>query len=266
MTKASRLLQLMDMIQEKNKFTVEELAIECGVSYRTMLRYLQELSQLGMPLYSEVGKNGGYSLLRTNKQAARQPLARAVSQESEGVALSQPSLKGEQAQTTEQKSSKAGKIVIKPECRVVGLELRTPYTAIRMAQALVPRMWKELKKRLQEIAGCADHPNLIGVMQNRNQEYVYYAGVEVADLRRVPTGMKGIVLPTQQYAVYTHSGRWDRVQIDQTYFYALELLERDGYQADLEAYCLEMYQEPKHLEHLELPPNQQERQIYVPIR
>ena len=31
-----------------------------GVSYRTMWRYLQELGELGVPLYSEPGTKGGY--------------------------------------------------------------------------------------------------------------------------------------------------------------------------------------------------------------
>jgi predicted DNA-binding transcriptional regulator YafY len=43
---------------------VKELAEEFGVSSRTMLRDLQELSGLGIPLYSEVGPNGGYRVLQ----------------------------------------------------------------------------------------------------------------------------------------------------------------------------------------------------------
>jgi len=43
---------------------VQELADEFGVSTRTILRDLQELSELGVPLYSEVGPHGGYQVLR----------------------------------------------------------------------------------------------------------------------------------------------------------------------------------------------------------
>lgn len=52
------------MVNRKKRFTVGELAQEFGVSKRTILRDLQELSELGVPLYSEVGPHGGYQVLR----------------------------------------------------------------------------------------------------------------------------------------------------------------------------------------------------------
>lgn len=64
MTKSKRLLELMMTINRKRKFTVKELAQEFGVSSRTMLRDLQELSGMGVPLYSEVGPHGGYQVIR----------------------------------------------------------------------------------------------------------------------------------------------------------------------------------------------------------
>lgn len=64
MHKAQRLVQLIMLVNERRTFTVQELADECGVSRRTMIRDLAELSELGIPLYSEVGANGGYRVLR----------------------------------------------------------------------------------------------------------------------------------------------------------------------------------------------------------
>ncbi|MEF3305044.1 helix-turn-helix transcriptional regulator [Paenibacillus sp. GYB003] len=64
MSKSKRLLDLMMTVNRKRKFTVKELAREFGVSTRTMLRDLQELSELGVPLYSEVGPHGGYQVLK----------------------------------------------------------------------------------------------------------------------------------------------------------------------------------------------------------
>ncbi|UQZ34419.1 transcriptional regulator [Paenibacillus sp. PK3_47] len=63
MSKSKRLLDLMMTVNRKRKFTVKELAQEFGVSSRTILRDLQELSELGVPLYSEVGPHGGYQVL-----------------------------------------------------------------------------------------------------------------------------------------------------------------------------------------------------------
>ncbi|MVO98064.1 helix-turn-helix transcriptional regulator [Paenibacillus lutrae] len=64
MSKSKRLMELMMTVNQKRKFTVRELAEEFGVSQRTILRDLQELSELGVPLYSEVGPHGGYRVLR----------------------------------------------------------------------------------------------------------------------------------------------------------------------------------------------------------
>ncbi|GLI04815.1 DNA-binding transcriptional regulator [Paenibacillus tyrfis] len=63
MSKSKRLMELMMTVNRKKKFTVKELASEFDVSTRTILRDLQELSELGVPLYSEVGPHGGYQVL-----------------------------------------------------------------------------------------------------------------------------------------------------------------------------------------------------------
>ncbi len=64
MPKSQRLLELLMTVNRKRSFTVGELAREFGVSPRTMLRDLQELSEWGVPLYSEVGPHGGYRVLK----------------------------------------------------------------------------------------------------------------------------------------------------------------------------------------------------------
>ncbi|WP_102272262.1 helix-turn-helix transcriptional regulator [Cytobacillus massiliigabonensis] len=63
MSKAKRLNEMIMMVNRKKRFTVRELAEEFGVSKRTILRDLQELSEMGVPLYSEVGPHGGYQIL-----------------------------------------------------------------------------------------------------------------------------------------------------------------------------------------------------------
>lgn len=64
MSKAKRLNEMIMMVNRKKRFTVGELAQEFGVSKRTILRDLQELSEMGVPLYSEVGPHGGYQILK----------------------------------------------------------------------------------------------------------------------------------------------------------------------------------------------------------
>ncbi|RUT33678.1 YafY family transcriptional regulator [Paenibacillus zeisoli] len=64
MQKSQRLIQLIMRINAKQSFTVRELADEFGLSTRTITRDLQELSELGVPVYSIQGRGGGYKLLQ----------------------------------------------------------------------------------------------------------------------------------------------------------------------------------------------------------
>lgn len=63
MSKAIRLNELRLYINRVKKFKVDDLAKEFNVSRRTILRDLEELSILGVPLISAVGANGGYQVL-----------------------------------------------------------------------------------------------------------------------------------------------------------------------------------------------------------
>ncbi|MFN8575856.1 MAG: YafY family protein [Candidatus Sericytochromatia bacterium] len=63
MSKSKRLVELIMSVNSKKRFTVQELADEFDVSYRTILRDLGELEEIGIPLYSEVGVGGGYRVL-----------------------------------------------------------------------------------------------------------------------------------------------------------------------------------------------------------
>ncbi|MCR2806882.1 helix-turn-helix transcriptional regulator [Paenibacillus soyae] len=64
MQKAQRLIQLIMIINARRSFTVGELAEEFGLSKRTIARDLEELSELGIPIYSIQGRGGGFMLLR----------------------------------------------------------------------------------------------------------------------------------------------------------------------------------------------------------
>ncbi|MGW9127512.1 helix-turn-helix transcriptional regulator [Paenibacillus chitinolyticus] len=64
MSKSRRQIELMITLNTKRRFTAGELAREFGVSKRTILRDLQELTEAGLPLYSEPGAAGGYQMLK----------------------------------------------------------------------------------------------------------------------------------------------------------------------------------------------------------
>ncbi len=61
---ATRLISLILLLQKRPGWKAAELAAELGVSQRTVLRYMDMLDELGIPIYSERGRNGGFCRLR----------------------------------------------------------------------------------------------------------------------------------------------------------------------------------------------------------
>jgi predicted DNA-binding transcriptional regulator YafY len=64
---ATRLLSMIFLFQSRRQWTVSELSDELDVSDRTVHRYIGMLEEMGIPLYSERGPYGGFSLLRSYK-------------------------------------------------------------------------------------------------------------------------------------------------------------------------------------------------------
>ncbi len=61
--RAGRLLKLLMSLQTHDKVTARELAQTCETSVRTVYRDIDALSEMGVPVYSEQGVQGGYRLL-----------------------------------------------------------------------------------------------------------------------------------------------------------------------------------------------------------
>jgi predicted DNA-binding transcriptional regulator YafY len=61
---ATRLISLIMLLQRSPNRKAGDLARELGVSIRTVHRYFEMLDELGIPLYSERGPAGGFSLVR----------------------------------------------------------------------------------------------------------------------------------------------------------------------------------------------------------
>lgn len=64
---ATRLITLVFLLQNKPNQKASELAAELGVSLRTVHRYFEMLDEMGIPVYSERGPYGGFSLVRGYK-------------------------------------------------------------------------------------------------------------------------------------------------------------------------------------------------------
>ena len=61
---ATRLITLIFLLQNRPNQKASELAEKLGVSLRTVHRYFEMLDEMGIPVYSERGPYGGFSLVR----------------------------------------------------------------------------------------------------------------------------------------------------------------------------------------------------------
>jgi predicted DNA-binding transcriptional regulator YafY len=66
-SRAVRLITLIMLLQRRPNQRAAELADALGVSVRSLHRYIAELDEMGIPVYSERGPHGGFSLVRGYK-------------------------------------------------------------------------------------------------------------------------------------------------------------------------------------------------------
>ncbi|HDM9245146.1 TPA: YafY family transcriptional regulator, partial [Listeria innocua] len=64
MNKSERLNDMMLFLNDKNTFQLSEIMAKYGVSRSTAIRDIKSLEEIGMPIYSERGRNGHYQVLR----------------------------------------------------------------------------------------------------------------------------------------------------------------------------------------------------------
>ncbi|MNH99842.1 HTH domain protein [compost metagenome] len=66
MKKVERINTIMRYINNRAHFTISEIMQEFNISRSTAIRDIREIEALGMPLVAEVGRDGGYSVMRNS--------------------------------------------------------------------------------------------------------------------------------------------------------------------------------------------------------
>ncbi len=201
MGKAKRLLELIEKMKTGHKFTVGQLADEFGVSYRTMLRDLQEIGEIGIPLYSENGVHGGYRVLTRESQASQ---------------IKEPFCK----------------IITVPAFHAVGFSYTMPLPSSGEAQVLIPRLWLLLEQRISEIREVVNRSKRISVIFHSPDEAVVHVCYEVGSVQPLPPGMIGLSVPERQYVIYPHRGPMDKENRLHTGHRATEWIKKTGIEID----------------------------------
>jgi predicted transcriptional regulator YdeE len=146
------------------------------------------------------------------------------------------------------------KVVKKKAFRVVGMEWNS-----RSSEGNIPQLWERFIPRENEIQGKLEPAVSYGLcMPSPNGDFTYVAGFESSE-EIVPQGMIEIIVPEQQYAVFTHTGKASLISETFEMIYS-KWLPLNNLQAvkgiDFECYD-ERFIDPDH--------EQSQVDIYIPI-
>ncbi len=207
--RASRLVNLLLLLQSRGGLTAKELARELEVSVRTIHRDVEELSAAGVPIFAERGPLGGIRLV----DGYRTRLTGMTADEAEALFLS--GLPGPAAQLG------LGTVVAAAQLKVMAAlppELRSRASRLVQRFHLDPAGWFQVSELVPHLATLAT-----AVWESRAVAIAYRRGDEVVERTIGPVGivLKGgiwyvIALVDGQIRTYRASRVAEATPLDET--------------------------------------------------
>ncbi|WP_094604186.1 HTH-type transcriptional activator RhaS [Sporomusa silvacetica DSM 10669] len=115
------------------------------------------------------------------------------------------------------------------EVRLIGMRGKTTLSNNRL-----PEMWKSFNSRIEEIRNRVEGVKGYGVCEadpdfdiskfNQNTEFSHFFGVEVRSFDELPQGMESKTLHGGKYAVFTHKGKINTLQMTYDYIWGTWVL------------------------------------------
>lgn len=190
--RSGRLLSILLLLQSRQAATARELSAHLGVSMRTVYRDVEVLSQIGVPVYAEPGRGGGYRLV----DGYRTTLTGLTSQESLALFLIGLPAPAASLGLTEQAQSAEAKL----------LAALGPHHEER-ANRLRDRFLLDLPAWYSDVITPAALPTLAdALLTNRRVQVRYWRWTEPREVRRI----------LDPHGLVVKNGIWYLVAADRT--------------------------------------------------
>ncbi|WP_042377385.1 helix-turn-helix transcriptional regulator [Streptacidiphilus melanogenes] len=189
--RASRLVSLLLLLQNRGRMTAADLAAELEVSVRTIYRDVESLAASGVPVYGEPGHEGGYALV----DGYRTRLTGLTAHEAEALFLA--GLPGPAAELG------LGSVLTAAELK---LEAALPHELRRQARRVRERFHLDAPGWYREADDVPHLPAVAAAVWQRHAVHVRYRrwyAPEIVERRLEP---RGIVLKGGRWYVVAHAG------------------------------------------------------------
>lgn len=127
----------------------------------------------------------------------------------------------------------------------------------------IPKLWTEFYKRIGEIKARKNLNSALGVCEHvsnlsNSSKFRYIVCVEINSLDSIPENMVSHIVPTNQYAVFTHKG--PATELSKTYRYIYGIWFPKSDYKPITSDDFELYDQRFNDD------NDSEMEIYIPIK